>query len=204
MLPRMNKAAAITATLLGASPAIGATLDSASAGLAAPDITIGFDEVALSTGDTVTNQFTAFGVTFTPGVTYFENVSARPNFSGAAAIEFLNTAFSIKFSDAVTDMSVAMTANFGSATFTTFLNGSQVESFSSALDLSSNNFYGFTNSLFDEVVVNPAGSTTVALDNLSFNVAPIPVPASLPLLAAGLGGLVYIRARKTKKGCSPT
>ena len=185
----------VVATTTGVSAA---TLDSAASGIAAPTTTITFNEVALATGDSVTNQFAGFGVTFTPGVSYFSSVSPRPNFSGAAAIDFFGAPVSIKFGQAVTDMSAAMTANFGGATFTTFLNGVQVEEFTSSLDLSANNFYGFTGSLFDEVALTPTGSTSVAIDNLSFTVAPVPVPASLPLLAAGLLG-IGIMARRHQK-----
>ena len=191
--------ASILAVIATASGVGAATLDSAASGIAAPTTTITFNEVALSTGTSVTNQFASFGVTFTPGVTYFNTVSQRPNFSGAAAIDFFGAPVSIKFGQAVTDMSAAMTANFGGATFTTFLNGVQVEEFTSTLDLTANNFYGFTGSLFDEVALTPSGSTSVAIDNLSFTVAAVPVPASLPMLAAGLLGIGFMAIRHQKK-----
>ncbi len=185
------------AVALTVSPATAAVMDSSSTGLAAPGVTIGFEEVALATGTNVTNQFAGLGVTFTPGVTYFTNVSPRPNFSGPAVIDFFGAEVSIKFTQSVTEMAAAMTANSGGATFTSLLNGVIVEMFSSSLDLSQNNFYGFTNSLFDEVKINPTGSTSVAADNLSFTVA-VPLPASLPLLIGALGGVFALRRRRAR------
>ncbi|OAN70839.1 hypothetical protein A8B78_20585 [Jannaschia sp. EhC01] len=194
----------LAAAALGATAANATTIVAASAGLTAPETIIGFDEVALTTGNTVTDQFAPFGVTFDPGVTYFSSVSTRPNFSGPAVLEFGTVDISIMFSERVSAMSAAMTANFGSMTLTALLNGVVVESFTHSFPLASvvpvgtnpNNFFGFSGIVFDEVVLSPNGSTTVAMDNLAFTLAPVPLPASLPLLLAGLCGLGLMARRR--------
>ena len=190
-----KKSALIALALAFFSSTAGAAVISNSAtGLTDPDITIGFDEVVLATGDNVTDQFAAFGVTFDPGVTYFNTVSPRPNFSGAAVIDFFGPAVSILFAEDVTEMVMNMSQNFGMTTFTSLLDGIVVESFTSTLDLTANNFYGFTNSLFDEVIVDPSGSSSVAMDNLSYSVA-VPIPGTLSLFLGALG-LLALSARR--------
>ena len=181
-----------------ASTAGAVPITNSATGLSAPDVTIGFDEVALVTGTDVTDQFAAFGVTFDPGVTYFTSVSPRPNFSGAAVIDFFGPAVSILFSEDLTEMVMNMSQNFGMTTFTSLLDGNVVESFTSTLDLSANNFYGFSNSLFDEVIVDPSGSSSVAMDNLSYSVATaaVPLPGTLPLFLGALGLLAVSGRRR--------
>ena len=149
--------------VFGVSAVNATPISNSDTGLVAPDLTIGFDEVALTTGTNVTDQFEAFGVTFEPGVTYFNSVSPRPNFSGVAVLDFFGPAVSIKFSQNVTEMAANMSQNFGMTTFTSLLDGVVVESFTATLDLTANNFYGFKNSLFNEVIFDPSGSSSVAL-----------------------------------------
>ena len=188
-------AASLTATL-GFTTADAAVIDNGATGISGADVTIGFDEVALTDGTPVTNQFAGLGVTFSQALTYDNTVSTRPNFSGAAFSNPAGQAFSILFSQTVSSASAAITANSGGATFTSLLNGVEVEGFSTSLDLAENNFYGFTGSLFDEILIDPDGSTTIAMDNLAYTVAPVPVPAALPLLLAGIGGLGFMARRR--------
>ncbi|MGA9412634.1 MAG: VPLPA-CTERM sorting domain-containing protein [Roseobacter sp.] len=188
-------AASLTATL-GFTTANAAVIDNGATGISGADVTIGFDEVALTDGTPVTNQFAGLGVTFSQALTYNNTVSTRPNFSGAAFSNPAGQAFSILFSQTVSSASAAITANSGGATYTSLLNGVEVEGFSTSLDLAENNFYGFTGSLFDEILIDPDGSTTIAMDNLAYTVAPVPVPAALPLLLAGIGGLGFMARRR--------
>jgi hypothetical protein len=199
---RFSRLFAFLACVMLAQPAAATMLAGSSTPIASPDETIGFDEVALSTGTTVTDQFASLGITFgAPGVSYDTSVSARPNFSGPAVLKFSGGAVSILFDHDVTDMSAAITANFGSMTVTSFLDGTQVEAFpwtfpNNTVPANSNNFFGFTGSLFDEVRIDLGGSTSIAMDTLSYTKAAIPTPGTLPLLAIGLGAGLLCRRRR--------
>lgn len=59
-------------------------------------------------------------------------------------------------------------------------------------------FAGFQGSDFDvhKVVLDFGGVDAVGIDNVYYSPATIPVPAALPLLMAGLGGLALMRRRR--------
>lgn len=60
-------------------------------------------------------------------------------------------------------------------------------------------FFGFTGLLFDRVEIEAvAGSSFEVADNVALGdaVAPVPVPATLPLLVLALGGIAALRRRK--------
>jgi hypothetical protein len=91
----------------------------------------------------------------------------------------------------------------------TFLNGVLVESASVFGNVfNTENFYGFTNSLFDEIKVTPETTQSGGglIDNLQFTLssgAPpdgtpidVPEPISLALLSSGLIGVGLIRRRR--------
>lgn len=189
-----------------AGPAMATVITASDTGLSAPGQTIGFEEVVLSNGTLVTDQFASLGVTFTPGVSYQNSVSRRPNFSGPAVIDFAFSGFadiSIQFSQAVTEATAAMTANFGGMSLTALLDDVIVESFdytfpNNTVDSNFNNFFGFTDILFDELRLTPVGSTSVAIDNLAFTYAavPVPEPGILALLGLGLAGMGLARRKK--------
>ena len=200
---RFSRLFAFLACVLLAQPAAATMLAGSSTPIASPDETIGFDEVALGGGTTVTDQFSSLGITFgAPGVSYATRVSGRPNFSGPAVLKFGGGTVSILFDHDVTDMSAAITANFGTMTVTSLLDGTQVETFpwtfpNNTVSTNQNNFFGFTGSLFDEVRIDLGGSTSIAMDTLSYTKAAIPTPGTLPLLAIGLGaGLLCRRHRR--------
>lgn len=200
---KTNAAIAAATALFGLSlSAQAATIDSATMGLSDADVTITFDEVALARGTQVTDQFESFGVTFSPAVTYFPSISPRPNFDGAAVLDFnfaagtAGTPVTLNFTDTVSAVSLLTSGNFGQVTFSAFLGGSLVESFTSSVDLTANNFYGFEGIRLDALTLTPSGSNSFALDELAFDIAPVPVPASLPLLVGGMLGLGWMARRR--------
>lgn len=203
----LKKMAAICAAVMLAMPAAAATISGASSGVADANVEIGFGEV-VTTG-AITTQYSDLGLSFTPGLTRFNNNPNRPNFTSPYLANFGGAnPFSLVFTNAVSDASFAMTSNGGiSTTFTALLNGVMVETFTTAVSRppingnprNPNNFYGFTGLLFDEINVSVGAngnSSIVGLDTVAFNIAPVPVPASFPLLLAGFGGLALMRRRK--------
>ena len=206
MLKIINLTAVCAAVML-ALPATAATISGSASGLMDPDVEIGFGERA--TTGAITTQYSDLGLSFTPGLTRLNNNPNRPNFTSPYLGNFGGAnPFSILFTNAVTDASFAMTSNGGiQTTFTALLSGTIVEAFTTAVSRppingnprDPNNFYGFTGLLFDEINVSVGAngnSSIVGLDTVAFNVAPVPLPASLSMLFAGLGGLVLMRRRR--------
>lgn len=198
---------AICAAAMLAVPASAATISGASSGLVGADFEIGFGEVA-TTGP-ITTQYSDLGLSFTPGLTRFDNNPNRPNFTSPYLANFGGAnPFSMLFNNAVSDASFAMTSNGGiSTSFTALLNGVVVETFTTAVSQppvngnprDPNNFYGFTGILFDEINLSVGAngnSSIVALDKVAFNIAPVPLPASLTMLFTGLGGFALMHRRR--------
>ncbi len=209
--------ATLIATTFSAGGLQASTVNGAATGLASPEVALGFDEVPLTPGQTVTDQFAGFGVTFSPAVSYRnENLpsnqggySTRPDFSDGALFNFGSVEgnftffdpFSIHFGPAVTDATLAFASNNAAVTYSSLLDGVLVESFTTSGG-SNSGFFGFSESLFDEILIDvsnaTAGGRGASFDNLSFNPAPVPLPAGLPLMAAVLavfGGLKWRRSR---------
>jgi hypothetical protein len=163
-------------------------------GLSSPDVAIDFSEGNLPAGS-VTNQFTSLGATFSPELSLFLNISGRPNFEGPALLNFTGGPVVIDFSFDLSDATFAFTTNSGTTTFESLLDGVVVENFTSGsaspVNLAPNNFFGFTDSRFNQIRLT---GPVFALDNLSFNAAEeVPSPAPLALFLSALALLVVRR-----------
>ncbi len=187
--------------LVGAAQA--ATVNGATSGLAGANTELAFDEVSLTTNDIVTDQFAAFGVTFSPNLVYYGNPAEYPNFTDPALGNFspIVNPFFLDFTSNVTAATFAIVTNLGASTFTALLDGAEVESFSATTDLvSTANFFGFTDILFDQIRVDVGSNGVMFMDNLAFNAAPtvsvVPLPAGLPLLLGALGGFALLRRHR--------
>lgn len=203
MMKSLLAAAAIAVASTGAAQAV--TVVNAQTNIANPDVVIGFDEVSVPFLGNVTNQFASFGVEFSGLVHFPFSVSPRANTSGAVLIDTGQVNATISFTQAVSDATFALTSTGGTATFTASLNGSVVETFTASLVNTSlsainpnrvGNVFGFTDIEFDQISFTTVGTALTTLDNLSFNVSQVPLPASMPLMLSGFGLLVAVRRRR--------
>ena len=175
------------------------------------DSRITFDEVALVNGQVVTNQFAAFGVTFSPNV--FEDTgSPRPTtgFSGQSLANFTSgtnavTPFEIRFTNDVSRAGAFFEFDIGNAvTFEALLDGSLVETFlfTEPSCCTTGTFIGFQGTVFDTMRVGIAGSTLGIFDDLRFttfeSAQAVPEPTSLLLFGTGAAGLIA-KARRRRK-----
>jgi hypothetical protein len=180
-----------------------------STGITSPDITLGFGEVPIRMGTPITDQYAPFGVASMTNL--FFNTDGMPiglpNIGGARLNNFpvntgpIFTPFSMTFTQPLTGVAFAMITNPGISGFDALLDGGLVATADAPTDLTSrNNFFGFTNITFDEIVVRPGGvNNAVAFDNLQLQFAPtaVPEPGTLALLmTAGPGLVLLLRLRK--------
>lgn len=183
-MPVVCKAAfaAFTALLFGATVADAAAIFD-STGLTNPADTITFDENVFTPGHVLTYQYTDHGVQFSPNLVYGFPQNEPPvsgnllrNFFPNGGGPFQGAPFSVKFDDVQTRAAFALNMVPGTVELIARRNGQVVESFSqSVLSPGASRFVGFKDITFDEIIVNPGGTTqTILLDNIQLGVkAPI-------------------------------
>jgi len=189
---------------LSSKPAEAAALNNG-IGLTNPANTITFNEFSFSDGTQLNNQYVSRGVTFS-NLFSTDFYSGRfPNANGTSAVNFNGPIFNpitIKFLQQQTAAAFSFVTNPGSSAFRSYLNGALVEAFNASTDISGN-FYGFSNSLFDEIRISAGGTNGAALvDNLQYAYKPtaVPTPALLPgLIGLGVGVLRKRKAEAAKQ-----
>lgn len=171
-------------------------------GLASPDSTVTFSEVALANGTLITNQFAAYGVTFAGAYMNPQGGFITPpnagNFQQPDGPTVFSNPFSIFFNTPQEAAAFEYLSNPGTTLFEARLNGNLVESFSTATALSPL-FYGFQSIVFDEIRVTAPLSTNQAalFDTIQLQAAEVPEPASLALWSLiSVAGLAAWRRRK--------
>lgn len=206
--PKSHRLVAFAAVLASLAGFAGGPADAQfftnSAGLASPATTITFSEVAVSPGTPVTNQFVAFGATFT------NVVMTPPPFSGnnVANITFPDLAnfdsnsnpfgpITISFNTPLTGAAFAVIANQQPTTFDALLGGSIVASGSAPTETFVGKYVGFSGITFDAIRFSPAGRFA-RLDNLQIGPsAAVPEPSqSIAILVGCLGMVAAARANR--------
>ena len=159
-------------------------------GLVLPGVAITFDEIILTNGTPITDQYSSLGITFSGGLLYNPGTANMSDdiigFEGRRLANFypVTPIFSIFFSDPVAEAVLGVLAP-DTASFTALLSGEVVESFQNTRPVQTQGFYGFDAIVFDEIRVNAAGISGFALlDNIQFTT--IPEPSTGALLGLGL------------------
>ena len=170
-------------------------------GLTSPEQVITFDEVVLSAGTALTNQYSAYGVTFAgayynpqPGFSSTPPTAGNFEEPGVGGPVGLVNPFSLFFSQPLSAFAMVVITNAGTSTFEALLSGSVVESFSTGTS-TLERFYGFEGIVFDEVRVTAGGSNQAALFDTLQTEQAVPEPGTLLLLGGGLLGLARRRKR---------
>lgn len=176
-------------------------ISNSASGLASPLTTITFDEHVLATDAPVTNEYSDLGVTFSPNL-YYSAQTGFPNIDGNTLTNFTDSGsgpdvfqFSLNFLANQTDAAFAMVSNGSSWDFEALLGGAVVEAFSTLVDTSALDFFGFTGISFDEIRITSSANDYMILDNLQIGNNAVPEPTSMALLGLGLAALGVARRR---------
>ena len=195
---------AITPTVCLTTPIIGS-----STGLAGTKSTISFSEATTVDNQVITNEFAAFGASFSNfGIDknnqYGLADSVTPGFSGdylaAGGFGFPpTTPHSISFTTNVTEAAFAVVDGGNTFNFSAYLDDTLVESFSVLVNfVPGSGYMGFSESLFNRIEITPlaGGLANIAIDDLQFNPAKsVPVPATIGLFGLALAGIRWSRRR---------
>lgn len=192
---------ATTASLFGAAlasllvaPELQADVVINNTGITDPAQTLTFSELSFETGTPITDQFSGFGVTFSPSMFYNVQPLFFPtDFLASFDLKGTQNNVSIFFSKDVTGAALALQSNPEDTTFTALYNGVVVETFTTLTQLSflpdlthASDFYGFENIVFDELRIENA-SEIFQIDNLQYTFVPGPFSGALLGLAALCG-----------------
>jgi hypothetical protein len=191
-------AGVLVAAAIAVSPARAAFINGA---ISNPSVMINFNELGqINSG--VTNEFAAYGVTFSPGLGFFYEPNPNLFITNGASGSHLNGGFrggvySIHFTAPRSGASFSMGTGLSPAwVFSAYYQGALVES--GTVFPNPNGFYGFQDIVLDEIRFN--ARTGFVLDYLWHRdaLAPVPAPPGVVLFAVGLAGLGGFRLLRRK------
>ncbi len=203
---RIAIVAAAAAGVLFAAGTAGATPYHSTTGIGSAAITF---DTGLAQDASLAYAYTAQGVTFGGAYQDYED-SAYPNTDQVNASNFNYSgsapsadAITLQFDSPISAISFSINSDVAGVRIYSFLDGDLVESQKTTTDFTqSNNYYGFTGSSFDYLLIDP-GSTSnyFVLDNISFGSA-APEPGTWALMFAGvglIGGVLRARRRAERR-----
>jgi PEP-CTERM motif len=201
--------ASLTALLIAAASPLQAQLVpiANTTGLASPASTVTFSELSFAQGSAITNEFSAYGVTFSPALYYdTQGPSSFPGITGDYLGNFLpiTNPFSIYFTSPVSAAAFGLATNPAVTSFTALLGGVVQGTFASptSFDGSTPWYFGFQatgSETFDEIQVN-VSSQLGLIDNIQTAESTVPEPTSVLLLGTGLVGVFNAVRRRRKVG----
>ena len=204
-----NKTLAVATLALLSQAAYATAISNSTTGLASPIVTITFDEHVLPAQSAVTSQYADLGVTFSPNLYYSSVIEDLPNITGNNVSNFNDdekvSQFSLNFVTDQTDVAFAMVSDGSMWQFEALLNNSIIDSFSTSVDFSDLDFFGFTGITFDEIKItwiddnldDNFDNIVMTIDNLQLgNAENVPEPAALALLGMGMAGFAARRRVK--------
>ena len=132
---------------------------------------VDFSEMRILDTSIVTDQFSQFGVTFSPNLFY--RTTDHPDWASVSGPNLRTgdpevNPFSIRFNEAHLSAAVVLIAEPATpATITAKLGGVDVESFETIISIDNpNQYFGFEDILFDEIEVSYSGATRLRVDNV--------------------------------------
>lgn len=176
------------------NPAVSEIIDLDPAGLADPVRVITFDEPSFGDDTRVSAEFAELGVIFLPELYYrtgdhpdWDNINGPNLRSGNLAGNILHKTFSIRFDPPRSSAAfVAIAQPPTPTTFTAKFNGVEIESFDSDVVIGNpNNFFGFTDIIFDEIEIAYTAETRMRIDNVQLGPAVDTAGPPLNIAASG-------------------
>ena len=189
--------------LLASSSAHASFINAASTGIASPTTTITFDEVVLPFQTVITNQYSSYGVSFSPYAVYeaseVGNLGGLQGhyvgnfFPGGSALQVE----SIVFSAPVSGATFALFTQSGTTSFKAYFQNNLVEEMTVSTGTgglftgTNGKYYGFENITFDRIDFQVTSSDHASIfDTIQFQT--VPEPSSFALV--GLGGISLVIA----------
>ncbi len=186
----------ISASGISIQSANATPINKAATGIASADVTVDFELGSLPAFTVVTNQFASQGIIF-DGSVVISTGGAFPNLPGRFLNENGTANRVMTFDQDLSAISFQVrTDDVFDTLFEAFLDGNLVESFFGDTTLvDANNFFGFENIVFDEIVIRGQAVDGVNIDTVEFTYA-LSEPSGLAVMGLGLLALGYAGRRK--------